>query len=214
MSVGLVCKSLLARPTPSWPRRHRGAMGNVGRRTTAVHFRDHHARARCSTTGHGPAARPGEPGARAGAERYGALFDRTKEGLISQRDFAVTATRAWPTWGPHRLEMIRTLQYHAIHQPIEVYMGVQDRAADQGRGPRGRGLRVLRNTASSCSSRPRPSCSPPRHRQGVEVHLELLGVHRDGHSLAVWRAPTSSTWSSSSSTRPDGVAALGCAASW
>ena len=55
-------------------------------------------------------------------EEWGSLFDRTKDGKISQRDF-----------GGHRyarlahvadrtgLEMIRTLQQHAVHQGIDVY---------------------------------------------------------------------------------------------
>src|SRR3954447_26930863 len=56
-------------------------------------------------------------------EKWGALFDRTKDGRILQRNF-----------GGHRyprlahvgdgtgLEMIRTLQYHGIHLGMEVHM--------------------------------------------------------------------------------------------
>src|SRR6185295_2552769 len=56
-------------------------------------------------------------------ERFGALFDRTKEGLISQRDFGGHRYARLAHVGDRTgLEMIRTLQYHAIHQGIDVYM--------------------------------------------------------------------------------------------
>src|ERR1051326_4846720 len=56
-------------------------------------------------------------------ERWGALFDRTKEGLISQRDFGGHRYARLAHVGDRTgLEMIRTLQYHGIHQAIDVYM--------------------------------------------------------------------------------------------
>src|SRR5215470_9250335 len=56
-------------------------------------------------------------------EEYGALFDRTKEGKISQRDFGGHRYARLAHVGDRTgLEMIRTLQYHAIHQAIDVYM--------------------------------------------------------------------------------------------
>ena len=56
-------------------------------------------------------------------ERFGALFDRTKDGLISQRDFGGHRYARLAHVGDRTgLEMIRTLQYHAIHQGIDVYM--------------------------------------------------------------------------------------------
>ena len=56
-------------------------------------------------------------------ERWGALFDRTKEGLILQRDFGGHRYARLAHVGDRTgLEMIRTLQYHAIHQGIDVYM--------------------------------------------------------------------------------------------
>ena len=69
-------------------------------------------------------------------EEWGALFDRTQDGLILQRDF-----------GGHRyarlahvgdctgLEMIRTLQQHAVHKGIDVYMecNLQRLLTDSGR---------------------------------------------------------------------------------
>src|SRR3989442_3750175 len=56
-------------------------------------------------------------------ERWGALFDRTKDGLILQRDFGGHRYARLAHVGDRTgLEMIRTLQYHAIHQGIDVYM--------------------------------------------------------------------------------------------
>src|SRR6185295_154312 len=56
-------------------------------------------------------------------ERYGALFDRTKDGLILQRDFGGHRYARLAHVGDRTgLEMIRTLQYHGIHQGIDVYM--------------------------------------------------------------------------------------------
>jgi succinate dehydrogenase / fumarate reductase flavoprotein subunit len=56
-------------------------------------------------------------------ERWGALFDRTKDGLISQRDFGGHRYARLAHIGDRTgLEMIRTLQYHGIHQGIDVYM--------------------------------------------------------------------------------------------
>ena len=56
-------------------------------------------------------------------EEWGALFDRTKEGLILQRDFGGHRYARLAHVGDRTgLEMIRTLQQHAVHQGIDVYM--------------------------------------------------------------------------------------------
>jgi len=56
-------------------------------------------------------------------ERWGALFDRTKDGRILQRDFGGHRYARLAHVGDRTgLEMIRTLQYHAIYQGIDVYM--------------------------------------------------------------------------------------------
>jgi len=56
-------------------------------------------------------------------ERWGALFDRTPDGRILQRDFGGHRYARLAHVGDRTgLEIIRTLQYHAIHQPIEVFM--------------------------------------------------------------------------------------------
>src|SRR5215510_6282710 len=56
-------------------------------------------------------------------ETWGALFDRTKDGRILQRDFGGHRYARLAHVGDRTgLEMIRTLQYHGIHQGIDVYM--------------------------------------------------------------------------------------------
>jgi len=56
-------------------------------------------------------------------EAWGALFDRTKDGRILQRNFGGHKYPRLAHVGDRTgLEMIRTLQDHGIHQGIEVYM--------------------------------------------------------------------------------------------
>jgi succinate dehydrogenase / fumarate reductase flavoprotein subunit len=56
-------------------------------------------------------------------ERWGALFDRTADGRILQRDFGGHRYARLAHVGDRTgLEMIRTLQQHAVHQGIDVFM--------------------------------------------------------------------------------------------
>ncbi|MFL6138228.1 MAG: fumarate reductase/succinate dehydrogenase flavoprotein subunit [Frankiaceae bacterium] len=56
-------------------------------------------------------------------EEWGALFDRTPDGRILQRDFGGHRFARLAHVGDRTgLEMIRTLQYHAIHRGIDVLM--------------------------------------------------------------------------------------------
>ncbi|MDQ3087251.1 MAG: fumarate reductase/succinate dehydrogenase flavoprotein subunit, partial [Acidobacteriota bacterium] len=58
-------------------------------------------------------------------EAWGAVFDRTKDGRILQRNFGGHKYPRLAHVGDRTgLEMIRTLQDHGIHQGIEVYMEV------------------------------------------------------------------------------------------
>ena len=69
-------------------------------------------------------------------EEWGALFDRTKEGLILQRDFGGHRYARLAHVGDRTgLEMIRTLQQHAVHKGIDVYMEctLQRLLTDEGR---------------------------------------------------------------------------------
>ena len=155
-----------ARPTPSWPRaaspRPWATSGRrtTGRSTSATPC----AAARCSTTGAWPSSTPRRrPSACWSWSEWGALFDRTKDGLISQRDFGGHRYARLAHVGDRTgLEMIRTLQHHGVHQGIDVYMECNDPAPAQGRRPGGRRLRLLaRDRRVRRSSRPRRSCWPP-----------------------------------------------------
>src|ERR1700682_2205818 len=56
-------------------------------------------------------------------EEWGALFDRTPDGRILQRDFGGHRYARLAHVGDRTgLEMIRTLQQHAVHNGIEVFM--------------------------------------------------------------------------------------------
>src|SRR5437762_3009584 len=56
-------------------------------------------------------------------EAWGAVFDRTKDGRILQRDFGGHKFPRLAHVGDRTgLEMIRTLQDHGIHQGMHVYM--------------------------------------------------------------------------------------------
>ena len=56
-------------------------------------------------------------------ERWGALFDRTKDGRILQRDFGGHRYARLAHVGDRTgLEMIRTLQQHAVHKGMDVFM--------------------------------------------------------------------------------------------
>ena len=56
-------------------------------------------------------------------EEWGAVFDRTKKGLINQRNFGGHRYPRLAHVGDRTgLEIIRTLQDHGIHQGIDVYM--------------------------------------------------------------------------------------------
>src|SRR4029079_7929762 len=56
-------------------------------------------------------------------EEWGALFDRTPDGRILQRDFGGHRYARLAHVGDRTgLEMIRTLQQHAVHRGIDVFM--------------------------------------------------------------------------------------------
>ena len=96
-------------------------------------------------------------------EEWGALFDRTKDGLILAARLRRPPLRpAGPRRRPHRLEMIRTLQQHAVHKGIDVYMecNVQRLLKDGDRVCGAFGYWRAERQARR-SSRPRPSCWPP-----------------------------------------------------
>jgi succinate dehydrogenase / fumarate reductase, flavoprotein subunit len=126
VSVGLICKSLLGKAhTVMAEGGIAAAMGNVWPEDNwQVHFRDTMRGGKMLNNWRMAQLHAQEaPDRVLDLERYGALFDRTKEGLISQRDFGGHRYARLAHVGDRTgLEMIRTLQYHAIHQGIDVYM--------------------------------------------------------------------------------------------
>ena len=128
VSVGLICKSLLGKAhTVMAEGGMAAAMSNVDERDGwNVHFADtmrggqylnswrmaeHHAKE--------------APERARELESWGALFDRTPDGKILQRNFGGHAYPRLAHVGDRTgLEMIRTLQDHGIHQGIDVHMEV------------------------------------------------------------------------------------------
>ena len=126
VSVGLICKSLLGKAhTVMAEGGIAAALGNVYPEDNwQVHFRDTMRGGKMLNNWRMAQLHAQEaPDRVLELERYGALFDRTKEGLILQRDFGGHRYARLAHVGDRTgLEMIRTLQYHAIHQGIDVYM--------------------------------------------------------------------------------------------
>jgi succinate dehydrogenase flavoprotein subunit len=126
VSVGLICKSLLGKAhTVMAEGGIAAAMGNVWPEDNwQVHFRDTMRGGKMVNSWRMAQLHAQEaPDRVLELERWGALFDRTKEGLILQRDFGGHRYARLAHVGDRTgLEMIRTLQYHAIHQGIDVYM--------------------------------------------------------------------------------------------
>lgn len=126
VSTGIVMKSLLGKAhTVMAEGGMAAALGNVDERDHwKIHFRDsirggkflnvwrmveHHAKL--------------APERVRLLEEWGAVFDRTKKGLINQRNFGGHRYPRLAHVGDRTgLEMIRTLQDHGIHQGIETYM--------------------------------------------------------------------------------------------
>jgi len=115
--VGVVCKSLLGKAhTVMAEGGIAAALANVDDRDNwRVHFRTPCAVDNTSTTAHGELHAKESPDRVKELEAWGALFDRTKDGRILQRNFGGHRIRAWPCGRPHRPGMIRTLQDHGIH---------------------------------------------------------------------------------------------------
>jgi succinate dehydrogenase / fumarate reductase flavoprotein subunit len=126
VSVGLVCKSLLGKAhTVMAEGGVAAALANVDDRDNwRVHFAD---TMRGGQYLNHP--RMAELHAREAPERvreleaWGALFDRTRDGRILQRNFGGHAYPRLAHVGDRTgLEMIRTLQDHGIHRGIDVHM--------------------------------------------------------------------------------------------
>ena len=126
IKVGLVCKSLLGKAhTVMAEGGMAAALGNVDNRDDwKIHFRDTMRGGKMLNNW-----KMAEIHARNAPKRvrelehWGAVFDRTKKGLINQRNFGGHRYPRLAHVGDRTgLEMIRTLQDHGIHQGIDIQM--------------------------------------------------------------------------------------------
>jgi succinate dehydrogenase / fumarate reductase flavoprotein subunit len=126
VKTALVCKSLLGKAhTVMAEGGIAAAMGNVWKEDNwQVHFRDTMRGGKMLNNWRMAQLHAMEsPDRVLELEEWGALFDRTKEGLISQRDFGGHKYARLAHVGDRTgLEMIRTLQQHAVHKGIDVHM--------------------------------------------------------------------------------------------
>jgi succinate dehydrogenase / fumarate reductase flavoprotein subunit len=128
VSVGLVCKSLLGKAhTVMAEGGMAAAMANVDDRDNwRVHFSDTMRGGQYINNWRMAELHAKEaPDRVRELEAWGAVFDRTKDGKILQRNFGGHRYPRLAHVGDRTgLELIRTLQDHGIHQGIEVYMEV------------------------------------------------------------------------------------------
>ncbi|MFT5368406.1 MAG: succinate dehydrogenase / fumarate reductase flavoprotein subunit [Candidatus Latescibacterota bacterium] len=125
-TVGLVCKSLLGKAhTVMAEGGVAAALANVDDRDNwKVHFADTMRGGQYVNNWRMAELHAKEaPDRVRELEEWGALFDRTKDGRILQRNFGGHRYPRLAHVGDRTgLEMIRTLQDHGIHQGIQVYM--------------------------------------------------------------------------------------------
>jgi succinate dehydrogenase / fumarate reductase flavoprotein subunit len=126
VKTALVCKSLLGKAhTVMAEGGIAAAMGNIYKEDNwQVHFRDTMRGGKLLNNWRMAQIHAQEaPDRVLELEEWGALFDRTKDGLILQRDFGGHRYARLAHVGDRTgLEMIRTLQQHAVHKGIDVYM--------------------------------------------------------------------------------------------
>jgi len=126
LSTGLVCKSLLGKAhTVMAEGGVAASLGNVDKRDHwKVHFRDTMRGGKFLNNWRMAELHAKEAPARVKElEEWGAVFDRTKSGLINQRNFGGHRYPRLAHVGDRTgLEIIRTLQDHGIHQGIDIYM--------------------------------------------------------------------------------------------
>jgi succinate dehydrogenase flavoprotein subunit len=124
--TGLICKSLLGKAhTVMAEGGIAASLGNVYPEDNwKVHFRDTMRGGKMLNNWRMAQLHAEEAPARVmELEEWGALFDRTADGRILQRDFGGHRYARLAHVGDRTgLEMIRTLQNHAIHQGMEIFM--------------------------------------------------------------------------------------------
>ncbi len=138
-------------------------------------------------------------------EEWGALFDRTADGRILQRNFGGhTYPRLAHVGDRTGLEMIRTLQQHGIHTGMHVYMECTVPASSAT-------WRPCERLLLATGARPDASCvfkakaivlATGGHQGGRSRSTRTRGVARGtGRRWRTWQGRSSWTWSSCSFTR-------------
>src|SRR3989440_11049014 len=126
VSVGLICKSLLGKAhTVMAEGGIAAALANTDPRDNwQVHFRDTMRGGKMLNNWRMAQLHAQEAPDRVNElEEWGALFDRTADGRILQRDFGGHRYARLAHVGDRTgLEMIRTLQQNAVHKGIDVFM--------------------------------------------------------------------------------------------
>ncbi len=182
-SVNLVCKSLLGKAhTVMAEGGVAAALGNMGEPDNwKVHFMDTMKGGQFLNN-----PRTVEIFAKEAPERvleleqYGAVFDRTPQGLISQRPFGGHTYRRLNHVGDRTgLELIRTMQDKAVIVRHECPHGSDAHPTAQRRRPGHRRVRLFPRDGPLCRFQGQIRRAGNR-RLGADVqsHVQLLGVHR------------------------------------
>ena len=181
--TAIVCKSLLGKAhTVMAEGGIAAAMGNVySEDNWQVHFRDTMRGGKMLNSWRMAQLHAQEaPDRVAELEEWGALFDRTPEGLISQRDFGGHRYARLAHVGDRTgLEMIRTLQQRAVARGIDVLMEctVTRLLLEDGRVA-GAFAYWRESGRFVCLRAPAVVLATGRDREVLPDHLEFLGVHR------------------------------------
>ena len=208
VKVGVVSKSLLGKAhTVMAEGGMAAAMGNVDDRDNwRVHFADTMRGGQYLNNCRMAELHAKEAPARVRElEAWGAMFDRTKDGKILQRNFGGHRYPRLAHVGDRTgLEMIRTLQDHGIHQGIEFHMEttILTLLKDGDRCVGAFGLRS-RTRALQALSRQSRRAGHRRHRPRVLRSPATAGnTPATATRSPITPARRCSTWSSSSSIRP------------
>jgi hypothetical protein len=111
-------------------------------------------------------------------EAWGAVFDRTKDGRILQRNFGGHRYPRLAHVGDRTgLEMIRTLQDHGIHQGIEVHMECTILTLLKDGGRVAGAFGYDREKGRFGSFRESRGAGDGRHRARVQDHQQQLGIY-------------------------------------
>ena len=125
VKVGLLLQVAARQGAPSWPRGASPALANVDERDSwKVHFADTMRGGQYVNNWRMAELHAKEaPDRVRELEAWGALFDRTPDGRILQRNFGGHKYPRLAHVGDRTgLEMIRTLQDHGIHRGLDVHM--------------------------------------------------------------------------------------------